>query len=56
MPVALPMLSAIAMTVGTLRLIQLASGPAVVPSAHRFASFLFLLSSPQHLNQFRALS
>lgn len=37
MPVAPHMLSAIPMTAGTLQLIQLASGPAVIPAGHRFA-------------------
>ncbi len=37
--VALVALSAIPLTAGTLRLIQLAGGPAVVPARHRFASF-----------------
>ena len=38
-PVALAALSAIPLTAGTLRLIQLAGGPAVIPADHRFASF-----------------
>jgi uncharacterized membrane protein len=38
-PVALVALSAIPLTAGTLRLIQLAGGPAVIPADHRFASF-----------------
>ncbi len=50
------MLSASPMTAGTLRLIQLASGPAVVPSAHCFGSVPLLLSSPQLLTKSRALS
>ncbi len=37
--VALVALSAIPLTAGTLRLIQLAGGPAVIPADHRFASF-----------------
>jgi uncharacterized membrane protein len=37
MPVALVALSAIPLTAGTLRLIQLAGGPAVIPADHRFA-------------------
>lgn len=32
-------LSAIALTAGTLRLIELAGGPAVIPADHRFAGF-----------------
>lgn len=36
MPVALVMLSAIPLTAGTLRLIQLAGGPAVIPADSRF--------------------
>ena len=36
-PVALVALSAIPLTAGTLRLIQLAGGPAVIPADHRFA-------------------
>ena len=39
MPAALAALSAIPLTAGTLRLIQLAGGPAVIPADHRFASF-----------------
>jgi uncharacterized membrane protein len=39
MPVALVALSAIPLTAGTLRLIQLAGGPAVIPADHRFAGF-----------------
>jgi uncharacterized membrane protein len=38
-PAALVALSAIPLTAGTLRLIQLAGGPAVIPADHRFASF-----------------
>ena len=38
-PVALVALSAIPLTAGTLRLIQLAGGPAVIPADHRFAGF-----------------
>ena len=38
-PVALVALSAIPLTAGTLRLIQPAGGPAVIPADHRFASF-----------------
>jgi uncharacterized membrane protein len=38
-PAALLGLSAIPLTAGTLRLIQLAGGPAVIPADHRFASF-----------------
>jgi uncharacterized membrane protein len=38
-PVALVMLSAIPLVAGTLRLIQLAGGPAIIPADHRFASF-----------------
>lgn len=38
-PVALVMLSAIPLTAGALRLIQLAGGPAVIPADHRFAGF-----------------
>jgi len=38
-PTALVTLSAIPLTAGTLRLIQLAGGPAVIPADHRFASF-----------------
>jgi uncharacterized membrane protein len=38
-PVALLVLSAIPLTAGTLRLIQLAGGPAVIPADSRFASF-----------------
>jgi uncharacterized membrane protein len=37
LPVALAALSAIPLTAGTLRLIQLAGGPAVIPADHRFA-------------------
>jgi hypothetical protein len=36
-PVALAALSAIPLTAGTLRLTQLAGGPAVIPADHRFA-------------------
>src|SRR3954454_819578 len=36
-PVALVALSAIPLAAGTLRLIQLAGGPAVIPADHRFA-------------------
>lgn len=39
MPVALIVLSAIPLTAGTLRLSQLAGGPAVIPADHRFAGF-----------------
>jgi uncharacterized membrane protein len=38
-PVALVALSAIPLTAGALRLIQLAGGPAVIPADHRFAAF-----------------
>jgi len=38
-PAALVALSAIPLTAGTLRLIQLAGGPAVIPADHRFAGF-----------------
>src|SRR3982751_5820518 len=38
-PVALVALSAIPLTAGTLRLIQLAGGPAVIPADHRFTGF-----------------
>jgi Predicted membrane protein (DUF2306) len=38
-PVALAALSAIPLTAGTLRLIQLAGGPGVIPADHRFAGF-----------------
>jgi uncharacterized membrane protein len=38
-PVALVALSAIPLTAGTLRLIQLAGGPAVIPADHRFVGF-----------------
>jgi Predicted membrane protein (DUF2306) len=38
-PVALVALSTIPLTVGTLRLIQLAGGPAVIPADHRFVGF-----------------
>jgi uncharacterized membrane protein len=38
-PLALVALSAIPLTAGTLRLIQLAGGPAVMPADHRFAGF-----------------
>jgi uncharacterized membrane protein len=38
-PAALVALSAIPLTAGTLRLIQLAGGPAIIPADHRFASF-----------------
>lgn len=37
-PVALIALSAIPLTAGTLRLIQLAAGPAVIPSDHQFGT------------------
>src|SRR3954451_24193061 len=37
--VVLVVLSAIPLTAGTLRLIQLAGGPAVIPADHRFAGF-----------------
>ncbi len=38
-PMALVALSAIPLTAGMLRLIQLAGGPAVIPADHRFAGF-----------------
>jgi uncharacterized membrane protein YozB (DUF420 family) len=38
-PVAPVALGAIPLTAGTLRLIQLAGGPAVIPADHRFAGF-----------------
>jgi hypothetical protein len=38
-PAALVALSAIPLTAGTLRLIQLAGGPAIIPADHRFAGF-----------------
>jgi Predicted membrane protein (DUF2306) len=38
-PVALVALSAIPLTTGTLQLIQLAGGPALIPADHRFAGF-----------------
>ena len=38
-PVALVALVAIPLTAGTLRLIQLAGGPAILPADHRFAGF-----------------
>ncbi len=38
-PAALLALSAIPLTAGTLRLVQLAGGPAIIPADHRFASF-----------------
>jgi hypothetical protein len=38
-PAALLGLSAIPLTAGTLRLIQLAGGPAVIPADHRFAHY-----------------
>lgn len=38
-PVALVVLSAIPLTAGTLRLVQLAGGPAVIPADDRFAGF-----------------
>lgn len=38
-PAALVALSAIPLTAGTLRLIQLGGGPAIVPADHRFGSF-----------------
>ncbi len=38
-PTALVVLSAIPLTAGTLRLLQLAGGPAVMPADHRFAGF-----------------
>lgn len=38
-PAALLTLSAIPLTAGTLRLIQLAGGPAVIPADHRFTGF-----------------
>jgi uncharacterized membrane protein len=39
LPVALLILSAIPLTAGALRLIQLAGGPAVIPADHRFGDF-----------------
>jgi uncharacterized membrane protein len=42
-PVALVALSAIPLTAGTLRLVQLAGAPAVLPADHRFASPLPLV-------------
>ena len=39
MPVSLVALSAIPLGAGTLRMIQLAGGPAVIPADHRFADF-----------------
>lgn len=38
-PAALVALSAIPLTAGTLRLVQLSGGPAVIPADHRFAGF-----------------
>lgn len=38
-PMTLVALSAVPLTAGTLRLTQLAGGPAVIPADHRFASF-----------------
>lgn len=38
-PTALLGLSAVPLTAGTLRLVQFAGGPAVIPADHRFASF-----------------
>ena len=38
-PLALVALSAIPLAAGTLRLIQMAGGPAVIPADHRFAGF-----------------
>ena len=38
-PVALVALSAIPLAAGTLRLVQVAGGPAVIPADHRFAGF-----------------
>ena len=38
-PVSLVALSAIPLGAGTLRMIQLAGGPAVIPADHRFADF-----------------
>ena len=38
-PVGLVALSAIPLTAGTLRLVQLAGGPAIIPADHRFAGF-----------------
>jgi uncharacterized membrane protein len=38
-PVALVALSAIPLTAGSLRLVELAGGPAVMPDDHRFAGF-----------------
>jgi uncharacterized membrane protein len=38
-PVALVALSAIPLTAGVLRLVQLTGGPAVIPADHRFAGF-----------------
>jgi hypothetical protein len=38
-PAALLVLTAIPLTAGALRLIQLAGGPAVIPADHRFADF-----------------
>ena len=39
MPAALLMLSAVPLLAGTLRLVQLAGGPALMPADHRFAGF-----------------
>ena len=38
-PVALVALSAVPLTAGTFRLVQLAGGPALIPADHRFAGF-----------------
>ena len=38
-PVGLVLLSAIPLTAGVLRLVQLAGGPAAIPADHRFAGF-----------------
>lgn len=38
-PAALVALSAVPLTAGALRLVQLAGGPAVIPADHRFAGF-----------------
>ena len=38
-PVALIVLSAIPLTAGTLRMLQLAGGPAVIPADDRFSGF-----------------
>jgi uncharacterized membrane protein len=42
-PAALILLSAIPLTAGALRLLQLAGGPAVIPADHRFAGFALAL-------------